>query len=287
MRLTFDPRTRRLLGALPRTSLYAVSELLLLAVLAWQLARLVWAIVTPVSPLGAWRPADAGAVVAAPGILGGFDPFFRLSAGSGAAVVTDLDLKLYGVRADQATGRGSAIIGLPDGRQASVAVGEQIVPGVTLQAVRMDGVTILRGGVPQMLFLDQSRPATSVAGAAAGAGSTRIGGPPPPPIPGLTPPSGIGAGGVAPSALAAQIGASPRIAGGRIDGFTLQPQGDGAAFRAAGLQPGDVLVSIDGVRVLNADSIAALPDLVGRDAQATLEVERGGRIVPLSVKIAR
>lgn len=283
MRLTFDPRTRRLLRALPRTSLYAVSELLLLALLAWQLARLVWAIVTPVSPLGAWRPADTGVAVAAPGILGGFDPFFRLSADSGAAVVTDLDLKLYGVRADQATGRGSAIVGLPDGRQSSLAVGEQIVPGVTLQAVRMDGVTILRGGVPQQLFLDQSRPAHALGADPVGAG------PPPPPIIGLSRPSGgsDAPAGIVPSALAAQIGAAPRIAGGRIDGFTLQPRGDGAAFRAAGLQPGDVLVTINGARVLNADNVAALPDLIGHGPQATLEVERGGRIVPLSVTIAR
>ena len=55
-----------------------------------------------------------------------------------------------------------AIIALPDGTQTSVAVGEEVMPGVRLNAVRFDGVTILRGGAREQLFLDQSTPATSV-----------------------------------------------------------------------------------------------------------------------------
>lgn len=274
MRLTLDPRARALLRALPRTRLYAVPELLLLSVLAWQIARLIWAIVTPVSPLGDWRAAANAAIAPPPGVLGTFDPFFRLSGESGPVTVTDLNLKLFGVRADQATGKGSAIIGLPDGTQASIAVGEEIAPGVTLQAVGLDAVTILRNGSRQMLYLDQSQPAGGVA--------------PPPGAPAQGLPPGLPeVNGVAPATLAAQIGASPRIRGGRVDGVTLQPRGDGAAFRAAGLQPGDVLLSVNGTRIAGVPDIAALPELVGRSPQATIEVERGGQATTLSVGIAR
>ena len=77
-------------------------------------------------------------------------------------MVTSLNLKLYGVREDRATGRGSAIIALPDGRQLSFAVGEEIMPGVTLTAVGFDNVTISRGGTAEQIFLDQSPPAQTV-----------------------------------------------------------------------------------------------------------------------------
>ena len=63
------------------------------------------------------------------------------------------------MREDRATGRGSAIIALPDGTQSSYGVGEEIMPGVTLTAVAADGVTISRNGVMEQLFLDQSQPA--------------------------------------------------------------------------------------------------------------------------------
>lgn len=152
---------RRLARRLPPLSPAMVAELLLLALLAVQCARLVWAVATPLGPVGDWRPADrfradpAGAAMA-----DGFDPFTRLAEGvAGPMVVTPLDLKLYGVREDRASGRGSAIIGTPDGAQASILVGEEIVPGVVLRSVEFDGVTIARGGAVEHLFLDQSLPA--------------------------------------------------------------------------------------------------------------------------------
>ena len=120
---------------------------------------------TPVGPVGDWRPAGAAALPAGNSALADFDPFFRLSAGSGPAVVTGLNLKLYGVREDRATGRGSAIIALPDGTQSSFAVGDEIMPGVRLVAVGFDNVTIDRNGSAEQIFLDQSEPAPPAAGA--------------------------------------------------------------------------------------------------------------------------
>jgi general secretion pathway protein C len=162
MRLTLDARARRLLRRLPQNSVFLAVEIALLALLALQCARLLWALVTPVSPLGDWR-RDAVAAVASPAILSTFDPFFRLSRSNGPVIITSLNLKLFGVREDRASGRGSAIIGLPDGTQGSFAVGEDILPGVTLAAVAFDNVTIRRGGAREQLFLDQSQAATPVA----------------------------------------------------------------------------------------------------------------------------
>ncbi len=161
MRIALDPRARRLLRRVPHTNVYTAAELALLSLLAIQCARLVWTALTPVGPVGDWRAADTLRPLpqASVELLGSFDPFFRMAAASGPAVVTALEIKLFGVREDRATGRGSAIVGTPDGVQKSYAVGEEIMPGVTLTAVRFDGVTITRNGAEEQVYLDQSTPA--------------------------------------------------------------------------------------------------------------------------------
>src|SRR3546814_6261933 len=66
----------------------------------WQAVRLLWALIVPLSPLGAWQPQTA--VIASPAerraLFSSFDPFFRTSSqGPAAATVTALGLTLYGV----------------------------------------------------------------------------------------------------------------------------------------------------------------------------------------------
>ena len=200
MRLALDPRARRLLRRLPRNTVYSAMELVLLSLLAVQCARLAWTLVTPLGPVGDWKAGSALRPVA-PGssaVLASFDPFFRLSGGGATpAVVTSLNLKLFGVREDRASGRGSAIIGTPDGQQRSFAVGEEIMPGVTLTAVGYDNVTVSRS--------------------------------------------------------------------------------------AAGLQPGDVVTSVNGQRITSAEQARGIAARL-RGGEANVEVERGGRTVSLRVR---
>lgn len=159
MRLVLNARARRLLRRVPHITVYSALELLLLSLLAVQCARLFWTFVTPLGPVGEWKSAAAlrPSVQPAPAFFGDFDPFFRATgAANGPIVVTSLNLKLFGVREDRASGRGSAIIGTADGTQRSFAVGEEISPGVTLTTVGFDSVTISRGGAAEQMFLDQS-----------------------------------------------------------------------------------------------------------------------------------
>jgi general secretion pathway protein C len=267
MRLALDPRARRLLRRLPRTTVYSALEIALLSLLAIQCARLAWTIVTPVGPVGDWRTQSAlrPLLPGSSALLGGFDPFFRLSESSGPAVVTSLDLKLYGVREDRASGRGSAIIATPDGVQRSFAVGEEIVPGVTLTAVSFDSVAISRGGVTEQLFLDQSAAAPVVAPPPPmiGVPAVQVAPPPPPPV--------------------SEIRVQPRVSDGRVTGVAVYPQGSGEAFRAAGLAPGDVIVSVNGERIGSAEQAQAIASRIG-DGEVSLEVDRGGRVVPIRVR---
>ena len=154
MRLAFD--SRRLIGRARGVNGWTVLELALLALIALQCARLIWTALTPVGPLGEWQSGDV-ADDGSSGVLAAFDPFFRLSGAAGPVTVTSLNLKLFGIRQDQASGRGSAIIAGSDGQQRSVAVGEEIEPGVTLKSVDFDSVTLSRGGSDEQLFMDQSQ----------------------------------------------------------------------------------------------------------------------------------
>ncbi|OHT20153.1 type II secretion system protein N [Edaphosphingomonas haloaromaticamans] len=278
MQLSFDRRAQRLLRRLPRYSAYNIAEILLLALLAVQGARLLYAVVTPVGPVGGWRAADR-AVGAPVSILGAFDPFFRLADTQGPVAVTALDIKLFGTRADQASGRGSAIIGLPDGSQASFAVGEELLPGVTLKAVGFDNITVQRGGTDEMVYLDQSTPAEAVAQAGA-EGAAGV------PSPAVAAGDNYDAKGPAPAPLPLmdETAAMPRLRNGAVDGVVLQPKGGGNAFRAAGFQPGDVLMSVDGQPVSDAGGAARLQSRLQQGGDIPVEVERGGRIVSLRVK---
>ena len=275
MRLALDPRARRLLRRVPRSTVFSAFELVLLSLLAVQSARLVWTIVTPVDPIGEWRTATAlrPALPGAAALLGSFDPFFRLSGEAGPMVVTSLNLKLFGVREDRASGRGSAIIGTPDGQQRSFAVGDEIVPGVRLVAVTFDGVTIDRGGVSEQLFLDQSEPATMVG---APATATPLGLPM------------IGAMPGAPrSSIATDVQFQPRLDGNQVNGVIVRPQGSGDAFRAAGFAPGDVIVAVDGQRIASADQARALAGRFNGRGEVTVTVDRDGRSLPLRVRLGQ
>ena len=69
-----------------------------------------------------------------------------------------------------------------------------------------------------------------------------------------------------------------------MTGVTVQPQGSGEAFRAAGLAPGDVIVSVNGRRIRSADQARGLAGQLGGAREIVVQVERDGRVVPLRVR---
>jgi general secretion pathway protein C len=268
MRLAFD--SRRLVGRARGVGGWTLLEAALLALIALQLARLIWAALTPVGPLGDWRPRATEPAGGSAAALGGFDPFFRLSGG-GPVTVTSLNLRLFGIRQDQASGRGSAIIAGSDGRQRSIAVGEEVEPGVVLKAVDFDHVTISRGGADEQLFMDQSQ----------GAGTPTP--PSPAPQPGVAPmivtPTAAPAA-AAPPPPPPQVDVQPRMNGGQLTGVVVQPRGNSESLRALGLAPGDVVIAVNGRRIRTPGQAQALAaDLAS--PRVSLQVERGGQVVTL------
>jgi general secretion pathway protein C len=264
MNLTIDPRALRLWRQFPPRLPYQIVEFSLIALLAVQVARLIWAAVAPAGPVGDWKAVSSAGVGGDESLLSRFDPFFRLGGNSGPAVVTSLAVKLFGVRVDEAMGRGSAIIATPDGLQSSYAIGDEIVPGVKLKAVTFEGVTIDRGGVDEQIFLDQS-----VAAPVAQPGAVPVAAAPPP---------------IAGTALASEIGFVPRTEKGQVTGFVVSPKGSGTMFRAAGLQEGDVLTAINGQGVRSTDDVTNAMAVTPSSGTVMLSVERGGKAITLSTK---
>ena len=256
---------------------------LLGALLIFQLVRLLWTVITPLSPLGAWQPQAA--VIASPAerraLFASFDPFFRSAPqGPASATVTALGLTLFGININEATGGGSAIIAGEDGVQTSYAVGDEIAPGVRLVGVAFDYVLLDRGGARESLFLDQSGEA-AVANPA-----TPL--PSPTPEVGSTGTTGVSASGeMSPATLKAGVGFAPRAEDGRVTGLVVQPQGDGAVFRAAGLRPGDVIRSVNGRPIGSAGDAAALANQIAPGARISLEVERGASVVPVAIFLSK
>lgn len=260
-------------------------EIALGLVLAVQAGRLAWVFVEPAPAPPAAAPAPTANKPVDLSVFQRFDAFFRTGAQSSLAEATAAgsgQMRLFGLRSDGAGG-GSAIIGLADGRQVSVAVGETVEPGLVLQAVGADHVTLARGAsLTRLIFSD------TPVGAA----------PPPPPPPGpqtVTPtaspataaPAAPAGPVVDPARLMAQASLRPRMQGLRVNGLTVSATGDGAALAEAGLQAGDVILSVNGVNLDGPASIAALRSQLTNATGAEIRFERDGEAQTTTIRTRR
>lgn len=255
---------------------YFWAKAVLLAGVGIQLARLLWAAFTPVGPFGDWRPREARVLPAQAqaALLAVVDPFYRQAGPAAAAQqFPAIDLKLYGTREERGGG-GSAIIGPPDGEQASYAVGDEVAPGVKLAAVFFDFVLLDSGGQQRKLFIDGAEGGDDTGPAAPA---------PPGQQPAATAPA---APGTTAGALRRAVRLAPRNAGGRVTGILVQPAGDLAAFAAAGFRPGDVIVSVNGVRISSPQDVAQFQSSLVAGARLSLGVERGAATVPIALNLA-
>jgi len=249
-------------------------------ILIVQLGRLVWIAVEPVDvPAAAVTRRQAQPVDYS--VLQRFDAFFRTGAQSSLAEDTasgSSQMRLFGLRSDGAGG-GSAIIGLADGRQLSVAVGETIEPGLILHSVGSDHVVVARGGSLSRLIFSELP---------VGAATP----PPPPPVPQTVTPtpepaSALAAVSVDPARLMTEASLRPRMQGLKINGFTVSSRGDSPALTAAGLQSGDVILAINGQTLDRPDRIAALRGQLADAASAEIRFERNGAVQTTTIRTGR
>lgn len=288
-------------GSIPTSAWTArasfAAEAAAVAALGYLLAQLLWVGYPPLvdgpsvfgargapAPAAGWLSSNANPFGAGADLGGAeIDPL-------AAAPETGLNLILVGVRAQSGetegagsgsgagSGAGSAIIQTPDNQQRLYRVGDPIVDGTTLAAVEPGRVVILRDGARESLaFAARARvidadpdPRSADAASAADAGAA-------PPAPAQA--HVHGAAPVDPRALAADITPYARAAGGVV----IMPRGDGAALAASGLQPLDVVLSVDGIALDGPDSLARVIAGLAHGATVQVEAERAG--TPVTIEL--
>lgn len=250
-------------------------ELVLVIVLALLLAKFVWLIVEPLpTPIG--DLAAPAARAAAPAVVASNNPFPKqaIALASETAPIVDveettLDLTLTGVWTgdDYAT----AVIKLPSGEQKSFAIGDTVVPGVTLDAVYSNQVMLLRNGLREALKFEKKLTTPSVA-----------------PQPVAQRNQGVGAIAQAtPSGLADIVRLAPAADGSGGFAIQLYASRNRAAFAALGLKEGDRLMSINGVAApTDASRLSALLGQMQRAETASVVVRRAGEDITLDLSLS-
>jgi general secretion pathway protein C len=265
-----------LAGAAPTIVSFA-----LVLVIAAQLASLLWRVVgaSDDEPLAAAPPVesptpdvDIAAVVNAH--LFGVAP---QSGDPSQAPATAANLTLAGTLAGREPENGWAIIGASGQTARVYATGAALPGGAKLFAVYPDRVILDRNGARESLLLPRlssggSRPSPRVAG---------------------MPPAAAQSSTIAdsvrqllvqnPSAGAELLRPQPVFAGGSLRGYRVYPGRNRAQFAGLGLQPGDLVLAVNGAALDDPNRGLEILRGVGQGSAVTLTVERGGQQQQITV----
>lgn len=279
----------------PQEIRFGINGLTALVVLsvAGALANLTWRLAgEPGGPSAVGAAVDAYVPPAPPPDISAMinlPPFGRVALAPTASVAgADIGLILRGVLLASPASASTALIAAGDQAATAYSIGDPLPNGAILSGMGVDYVMIRRGEQALTLYFpDDPRtapaaappaatpalPSASVPGSAPSADA-----PPPPPIPSPPPlpaPQNNSGG----NALIDSLGATVTPQGYRV-GSNLSPQ-----FRAAGLAPGDVVASVNGV---SASTFAADPRRLTEmmaSGEARVEVLRGGKRLTLVVPV--
>ena len=168
-------------------------------------------------------------------------------------------LKLYGLLAS------GAVIGFPNGGQRLVPVGREAMPGLTLVRVEQNHAVFQGPAGEVRLGFDGVAQPTSESGAAA-----------PPRV-------ATGQAAQREETLRYQLGLAPRMANGRVSGYTVRSNVEMPALARAGIQPGDVIISVNGSN-FDEERLQELAWNIANSNETRFEVERGGRRIQLNLQ---
>ena len=242
------------------------AELAIVLLLGLQAARLAWLLLPPAS-LGT-LPAEVAPDLPVQRARLAIDAFHPQRGPIASADASGL--RLFAVR--PATGGGSAILATADGPQRSVAAGTEVTPGMVLAEVLADHVVLDSGGRRSELRFARpdaapvARTATRAPAAAAAPAAAPSAAAPSAEVPVVDP-----------ARLLAGMGLAPEEANGRITGYTVIPRGNDVVLRQAGLQAGDVLLSVNN-EALDPERHAALAETLAGADTITFTFRRDGQI---------
>lgn len=269
----------------------AVFALLLgrvLADLAWSLMPVPesarWQ-APPAAPSAARNPAavDMNAIVNAQ-LFGRYETAAPAETALLSAPETPLNLTLVGLLADDRENYSRALIAVQDGEEKGYAIGDDVTRGVTLQAIFPDRVILSRNGRLETLSLEKGKPG-------GGAASYT------PPLPQTGAESGVEPSAAQqlarireeivqdPAKASEYVRVQPANVGGQLKGYRVYPGRDRGIFTNAGLRPGDLVTSVNGVQLDDpAKALQLLGDL-SQAGQLNLVIERGGQAQNISINL--
>lgn len=271
----------------------AVSVLLLLG-LGVMAAQVTWQVLEPdvrpaatvdiaaesVAPTTAATPESPFATVARLPLFG----VLREGATPEPVVApeTRLRLRLVGLMAGDAPEQGHAIIVESGSPERLYRVGDAVGGGqARLHQIHTDRVILERDGGYETLRLP--RPDGSTAGAPTSAAPVQAAAPAPTATdePRIQRSEWLGD----PERLLQVVRARPVIQDGALYGLEVSPTRNARQFQQAGLRPGDVITSVNGMPLSAIDDADSLfQDLAGQ-LRVDLVVERDGQALPLSIQL--
>lgn len=303
-----DPRSNpRLVRALALAGLAALGALALVA--AARLAMTLADFTRDPLPTTAPRSVESllAEQAAQPVSIAQWRLFGALTSGPDArdplgAPDTTLKLTVLGVIAAEDPKAGLAILRSDEAGERRYAVGDEVVPGVTLDSVLPDRILLSRGGQLEALRLPRELiPGTGVAQPPPTAASTPTGPVGSPaasnaaaasPQPFVTPnvvPAGIDWNRamadlkVDPERLAREVSLLPVLEGGKMVGVRVNAGPNQALVNAMGLRPDDVVTAINGIPLDSPGRAAEVAGALANARSATIEVRRDGKTQTLSV----
>lgn len=278
-RLTLDPALR-------------IATFILVAITAVVLGRLSWALIEPSSILPTAEAASTQSMpaISSNGSPGGFRELaalsiFGASKNGSASVVnapdTTLSWVLKGVLSDRDPARSSAILS-PQGQPEKLyRVGASLPGNVRLDQILSDRVILARDGKLETLRL--KRESTTAGGKKA----------PPRASPDATNATLTPDGGVAtidreawandPQRFLEVISASPVMQDGEMYGLEVNPGRQAAEFEAAGLEPGDVILAVEGTSVSEIQDYRDILKELGGSSSVSVSLERNGQPTEITI----
>lgn len=249
--------------------------LLLVLLSAHLLARLTWTL-WPLPPAARWqapvispaaRPSSRQTDVQALAERHLFGAY-QAPAGANAADApeTRLSLTLMGILAASQDTNSRALIASSDGEEKPYAISDEVIRGVTLQAIFADRVVLSRGGVLETLRLQKDAPITGTSqdGDDTNTGSSQL--------------SHIRDEILSDPGKAAQyVRVQPAMVSGAMKGFRIYPGRERDAFNSLGLRPGDLVTAVNGIQLDDSQkALQTLSDL-SKASNVTVTIERGGQ----------
>lgn len=267
---------------------------LLVLVLAWQLAQLTWLLVWPSRHEAAMlAPAATSTGTAQPRVdharaIAERHVFGEAAVAATSAVVdapeTQLNLKLLGVFAAQGEAGGIAIIAAGGRDEQVYAVNDPLPGGAILKQVLNDRVMLERGGRLETLRLPEERPSLLTYEETPGGGGRPLA-----PVG----PQNVGEALQSlrerairdPSQLAELVSVEPVQDANGFAGYRITPKTDDPLFAQIGLQPGDIVTEVNGVKIENAQQGMAVLRRLINARELNLTVMRDGQPVQLQQQI--